>query len=1187
MTTNLSIVSELLTEKTLLDLLLSFGNSNDKESNLQCFINSLFDKLELSNALYLPVNDSQAFYLKSNLKNTKPKFTYNDLDSVLAKKKSLFISAQENKKQKFAKNVDYFLIRVSKYGILALSKKNHNKLFTNKKLLLVLKKFITTMQLCYENETKSFTEYKYKVLIHENNLGIGFIKDGEFREVNKSLIKLTGYSNKEILEINVNNLYDADTVKKIKKLESNFKLGIKKNHSFEGILFQKSGVQKNFKCSSQALYNVHTEYIGSINTFVDTTPEIKATKNVQQAQKKLSEKEAMLDKIIENSSQNILVIDKNKTLIHFNSGSKSSFKTNYGIDLKIGDSIFTKHKAFFDGYKKQLNRALKGEEISFEYTSKKDKSGKQSHLIVTFKPLRDESGDILGVISMTKDVTELINKNRVIEKRESSLRAIIESSADGMYAVDRQMNIIFINQQARKDFKNYLGVDLNTGDNFYDIIDHDLVKQWREVYYNKVFKGKRFVVNATMLNKVENNEYFVENRYSPVKDNEGNIFASLEISRNMTDLKIKEQDLQSKEAELRTVLEKTPAGIAKVDLGGKINFTTNKTAKLLGYKQNEIIGREFFSFIHPSDKDRMAKSLSKLIQDGVEVTKTTRILHGSKDECYIHGVASVIRDQNKKPIEFLIAFYDITEQVIAKSSLIKSEKRYKSLLEGSPAGLAQVNDQGKFVFVSKKGAEILGDDINNINNKNFVDYIEPKYIESVTKTLKTLKKANELMDFRVKGKSGKGDIFYLDGTATLLQDEFEGKFSTLFIFNDVTSRVLAEKELQIFNSKVQEKNAIYQALIDNSFDGIDIIELKESGKKNKGEKYTGNILIRNEKMNEYLGHSQKAFLSVKEILELSPPKQADGQETKEKFKYSIQKVLNEKYFVCDWRINATGSNEDFRFGTHLIHLKDRNLLIRTLRRITDTRLQQDIIKNQLDTLSTKNDELEKYIQSNLQLENFAYIASHDLKAPLRTVSSFSFLLKQAAYEKLDDKSKNYLDIVLRSSTNMQFLIDDLLAFSRVGTQKVKKKEILLGPMIKRILLDVSTNIDESKAVVNVAKMPKTIFADESMMIQIFQNFINNGLKFRKKDISPIVKISSMETKTHWIFKIQDNGIGIKEENIQKIFGIFEKLHSNDVYEGTGLGLSICKKIAEMHEGTIEVDSELDRGSTFTFSIKKN
>lgn len=1306
MTTNLSLDSDLLSEKNLLGLLLSFGNTNDREQDLSNFCKSLYKNLNLKSLSFIPSSPEIPYqHQPDNFNHARPK--YHTVREVLGQEKWKTINQNEssNSSKKFIKaNHSYFIVSLLNSGVIVLEGTEHDHVFESKTLQLIIDKFLNTYQLLSEQEQLQTIEYKYKILVQENNLGMAYIKNKKFLDVNKSFLEFSGYDREEIIDIDFSKIYDLQTQNLINDLLKTFTSRSKKNISFDGVLISKKGESKTFKCSSQALYNGQKEYIGSLNTFVDTTQETAATRNVQDskhlitslfdhvatglimlennkivksnnyisdilgftqdelkekqlhelvheshhnifdlnqeekykkkipqkiipfktksenevllvtqfihinndqntaqtivnfvdvteveiAKKELLSKETMLNTILENSTQNILVLDKNHTILHFNKGSKRGFLRNFGIELKLGDHLFENNKGKIDkSYEKLLNKAFKGQEISFDYTSKNEDGSNDLYSVVTFKPLLDPNNNIIGIISLTKDVTELILQNKIIEKRESTLKAIIDASADGIYAVDKNMDVIFLNEQAKRDFKSYINVDLGIGDNLYDRIESTKVDKWREVYYNRVLGGESFEVNPVMYNQLYDKEYYVENRYTPVKDNDGNIFAALEISRNVTDLRNKERDLAEKESELRSVLEKTPTGITKISLDGTINFITKKTSSILSTKKEDIIGKNIMSFIHDSDRERIFEDIALLLKGENEINSTYRLLHPEKEEFYIHGVASVMVDQNEEPQEFLIAFNDITEKIIAKDLLTKSENRYKSLLDGSPAGLAQVDQQGNFIFVSKKGAEILGDPMDDVLNKNFYHYIDDKYQNYVSENLNKLTKPNELIDFRVKGKGSNGIVFYLDGTATLLQDTFTKKYSTLFIFNDVTSRVLAEKELKIYNSKLEEKNAIYKALIDNSFDGIDIIELTQPSDKNPTSSFESEVLIRNEKMNEYFNYSRSSLISDYEILKISPDIQANGEKTESKFKNILHNLIENKFYISEWRINATGINEDYKLSAKLVSLKNKVLLIRNLSKITKTKLQQQIIKNQLSTLSKKNIELKKYIESNLQLENFAYIASHDLKAPLRTVTSFSFLLKQAAYEQLDKKSQGYLDIVLRSSTNMQLLIDDLLEFSRVGTQQVKIKEINLGPMIKRILLDLDTNIQESGAQIHINNMPETIFADESMMIQVFQNLINNALKFRNKDQKPIVDINTSESDAHWIFKIKDNGIGIKQESIEKIFGIFEKLHSNDIYEGTGLGLSICKKIIEIHNGEISVESEINKGSCFTFSISKN
>ncbi len=243
------------------------------------------------------------------------------------------------------------------------------------------------------------------------------------------------------------------------------------------------------------------------------------------------------------------------------------------------------------------------------------------------------------------------------------------------------------------------------------------------------------------------------------------------------------------------------------------------------------------------------------------------------------------------------------------------------------------------------------------------------------------------------------------------------------------------------------------------------------------------------------------------------------------------------------------------------------------------------IQNQLEELNEKNQELELYIESNSQLENFAYIASHDLKAPIRTIVSFSQLLERRLGKQIDEESKEYLDFIINSSRNMRDLIDDLLDYSKVNSQENDVDDVDIDGLVAAITNEIQVSIQENDATIIWNDLP-TIDADLIKLKQLFQNLITNAIKFQQPNVKPIVEIKSIETATHWQFSIADNGIGIKEEYFDVIFKLFQKLHTYESFEGTGLGLAICRKIVAQHEGEIWVESEFGQGTTFHFTLKK-
>lgn len=221
-------------------------------------------------------------------------------------------------------------------------------------------------------------------------------------------------------------------------------------------------------------------------------------------------------------------------------------------------------------------------------------------------------------------------------------------------------------------------------------------------------------------------------------------------------------------------------------------------------------------------------------------------------------------------------------------------------------------------------------------------------------------------------------------------------------------------------------------------------------------------------------------------------------------------------------------------------------------------------------------------QSNKNLEQFSYIASHDLQEPLRKVSTFSDLLNDHFGSELDDDASLYLHEISKAVRRMSNLIKSLLSFSRANSNEYKKEMVNYNSLISKVVSDLSVLIKEKNAVIKWNNLPN-VTSVKILMGQVFQNLICNGLKYCTAE-PPIIHIQAHKDKSNWIFSIKDNGIGIDKKHQEKIFGIFQRLHSRDKYEGTGIGLSLCQRIINRHDGKIWAESSPEKGSTFFFSL---
>ena len=238
-------------------------------------------------------------------------------------------------------------------------------------------------------------------------------------------------------------------------------------------------------------------------------------------------------------------------------------------------------------------------------------------------------------------------------------------------------------------------------------------------------------------------------------------------------------------------------------------------------------------------------------------------------------------------------------------------------------------------------------------------------------------------------------------------------------------------------------------------------------------------------------------------------------------------------------------------------------------------------------LNEKNEELEKYIAANLQLENFAYFASHDLQTPLRSIVSFTQLLNRSLKGNISRTEQEYMDFIIDSSKNMRNLVNDLLSYSRVNTTSINLEEVNIEDVLNQLCLELTTLIEEKDARIKLINLPCKIMADTTKIRQVFQNLITNAVKFSSEEKSPEININCQEKEDYWLFSISDNGIGIHPDFQERIFLLFKRLHNNNEYEGTGIGLAMVKKIVEQHDGKIWLESAVGKGSTFYFTISKS
>ncbi len=246
----------------------------------------------------------------------------------------------------------------------------------------------------------------------------------------------------------------------------------------------------------------------------------------------------------------------------------------------------------------------------------------------------------------------------------------------------------------------------------------------------------------------------------------------------------------------------------------------------------------------------------------------------------------------------------------------------------------------------------------------------------------------------------------------------------------------------------------------------------------------------------------------------------------------------------------------------------------------------EVIREYADALNQANMDLQKNAQelkrSNAELEQFAYVASHDLQEPLRMVSSFTQLLAKRYKDKIDSDANDFISYAVEGANRMQRLINDLLNYSRIQTKGKTFEETSCSEILGQVRANLQVAIEKSSALITNDFLP-TVNADPVQMTQLFQNLIDNAIKF-SGELPPRIHISAEKKDNEWVFSVCDKGIGIEPQFNEHIFVIFQRLHDREKYPGTGIGLAVCKRIVERHGGRIWVESEMGKGTTFYFTI---
>jgi PAS domain S-box-containing protein len=577
-------------------------------------------------------------------------------------------------------------------------------------------------------------------------------------------------------------------------------------------------------------------------------------------------------------------------------------------------------------------------------------------------------------------------------------------------------------------------------------------------------------------------------------------------------------------------------------------YISPQSKELLGFTPEEWLSNPNFwqEHIHPDDRQKAINFCHHKTQQGVNHSFEYRMFDANDEVVWLRDYVTVI-STNGKPDRLRGLMVDISKEKVAER---QRDKAYK-IADIGHWELDLVNEQLFWSDAIKKLHEVE-DDFNPNLETAIEFYKKGEHRQKIVDAVEQAIEKGNPFDVELKIITAENNERWIRAVG---EPEFRNG-NCIRIFGS-TQNITARKEIELkFRSVVEHStNMFYRHDTDHVLNYVSPQAQEFLGYPPEEAKQRWTEFITDHPKNkEGFKHTQRAI---------------ETTETQPAYPLQLQKRDGEKIWV---QVNEAPVVENGKTIAIVGSLTD----------ITDQKESHEQLKQLNEELEKRAEEL---AAANEELEQFAYVASHDLQEPLRMVSSFLERLEQKYGDQLDEKAQQYIDFAVDGAHRMRRIILDLLNYSRMNKNDFERDQIDSNDLIKEIIKAEQAIIEENDAEIAFGDLP-VIEASKTPIQQVFQNLINNALKYHRPSTKPVIKIASKETDKYWQFSVTDNGIGIKEEFQDNIFTIFQRLHTQDEYAGTGIGLSVSKKIIEKHGGEIWVKSEEGKGSTFYFTVRK-
>jgi PAS domain S-box-containing protein len=801
---------------------------------------------------------------------------------------------------------------------------------------------------------------------------------------------------------------------------------------------------------------------------------------------------------------------------------------------------------------------LAGELSSYETeTRMRHADGRLLDVLLNVSLVRDARGRPLYLILQLQNVTARKEAERKLSETSENMQAILDNTTAVVYLKDTEGRYMLVN----REFEALFGVTR----------DEAIGRDDTQLFPGEIGEGLRAndlrVMHEELPLELEEvipvgdrARTYLSIKF-PLLDSSRRPYAVCGISTDISERKLAEQALRASEQHFREIVNTTHEAFVSMNESGRIIAWNPEAETTFGWSEHEALGRDLVATIIPArHRGGHQRGLQQFLGTGHSPFLNRRLeieaLHRDGHEFPVEMTTTAVRVGRRYAFNSFL--HDISERKQAEQAL----RRLADIIEASGDAIFATTVGGEITSWNAGAEQLYGYSDEEATGAPLRMLLAPERAPHDFEALKRALNGVRLGDYETEALRKDGTHVPVSLSISPIRGSSGALVGASVIARDRTARKRAEEALR----EVQEafRTAFEDAPIGMALFSIDPAQ-------------DGQLLQVNSSLCDITGYSADELLHTSLHAVTHPLDQEEELALAEDLLTGrIRNYQLEKRFV-----RRDGTPVWAMHNVSTVHDATGRLLygIAQVQDITERKRAEERLAHVAAELEKRAVELER---SNADLAQFAYVASHDLSEPLRMVSSYVQLLERRYGGRLDGDAHEFIEFAVDGVNRMQRLIDDLLAYSRVGTSEYELEPVDLAALVEDTLKGMRATVTESGAEVTHDGLP-TVVGDPGQLRQLFQNLISNGIKF-VKDGPPRIEVSAERDGREWRFAVADNGIGIDPHHADRIFEVFKRLHGRDAYPGSGIGLSICKRIVERHHGRIWVEQKVGGGSRFCFTM---